>query len=267
MNILYITYALDGLLLIAMPIVLGFVVTRKYELYWRLWWIGTAIYVLAQIILLPFDNYVVSQLLGKINNNPTLSAVTVLIISALIVGVAVALVEEALRYAMFRWWAKEARAWADGLLAGIGHGGAAAIFLGAIVLYNFLNMVYARSVDISKFVTADQLPLVQAQVNAYWSTPWYTTLAEIVQQVFIFPVQICLALVMLQAFLRKQWVWAFVAFGYHALFETTRVVAQNLLSGYWVVPVLAAFGIGSVFLIFALRRTDSRDLSTVPGNG
>jgi uncharacterized membrane protein YhfC len=267
MDILYVTYALDGLLLVAMPIVLGLFVVRKYELYWRLWWIGATIYVLSQIIILPFDNYVIGPILGKINNTPSLSAITVLIVSALFLGLAAALIEETLRYAMFRWWAKDARTWVTGLLTGIGHGGAAAIFLGALVLYNFINMAYVRNADLSQFVTADQLPLAQAQVNAYWSTPWYAALTEFVQQLFTLPVQICLAIIMMQTFVRKQWYWILIAFGFHALFETTRVVAQNLVGGYWVALSLAIFGIASVFLIFAFRKEDSKELLNQPSIG
>ncbi len=235
---------------------LGIYVTRKYELYWRLWWIGAAIYVLSQVILLPFETYVATPLMDKVNNNPALSAIMVLILSALILGLSTALVEELLRYAMFRWWAKEARTWATGLLTGIGHGGAAAILLGALVLYNFINMAYVRNSDLSKFVTPEQLPLAQAQVNAFWSVPWYSTLNELIQQVFTIPVQICLALIVMQTFVRKQGYWLLIAIVFHTLFETTRMVVQNLTSGYLVDLVIAAFGIASIVLIFVFRRSD-----------
>jgi uncharacterized membrane protein YhfC len=124
-----------------------------------------------------------------------------------------------------------------------------------------------RNTDLSQFVTADQLPLAQAQVNAYWSTPWYAALTEFVQQLFTLPVQICLAIIMMQTFVRKQWYWILIAFGFHALFETTRVVAQNLVGGYWVALSLAIFGIASVFLIFAFRKEDSKELLNQPSIG
>ena len=270
MDILYVTYALDGLLMIAIPIALAIYVTKKFELYWRLWWIGAVVFILAWIGSIPFDNYVAGPLLEKVSGNPALSAIMVLILSALILGLSTALIEELLRYAMFRWWAKDARSWVNGLLTGAGHGGAGAIFLGALVLYNFINMVMVRNADLSKLVTADQLQLAQAQVNAYWSMPWYSTLNEAVQLIFTIPIQICFALIVLQTFIRKQWYWVLVAIGIHTLFEATRVVAQNLLNGYLVNLVIAAFGIVSVVVIFAFRRVEpAQDLlagSTLPPN-
>jgi uncharacterized membrane protein YhfC len=257
MDIRYVTYTLDGLLTLAIPIALGIYVTRKYELYWRLWWVGVAIYVLSQVILLPFETYAATPLIGKVNNNPALSAIMVLILSALILGLSTAFVEELLRYAMFRWWAKEARTWATGFLTGIGHGGAAAILLGALVLYNFINMAYVRNSDLSKFVTAEQLPLAQAQVNAFWAVPWYLTLNELIQQVFTIPVQICLALIVMQTFVRKQSYWLLIAIVFHTLFETTRVVVQNLTSGFLVDLVIAVFGITSIVIIFIFKRSDA----------
>jgi uncharacterized membrane protein YhfC len=235
---------------------LAIYVTRKFELYWRLWWIGAAVFILSQVGLIPFDNYVIAPLLGRLNNNPAFSAISGLILSALVLGLVASLFEEILRYAMFRWWAKDARSWVNGFLTGAGHGGAAAIILGGLVLYNFVNMAIVRNGDLSTMVTADQLPLAQAQVNAFWATPWYMTLNDAVQQLFTIPVQICFALILLQTFIRKQWYWILLAIAAHTLFEASRVVAQNLLSGYLADLVIAVFGIAAVVIIIAFRRAE-----------
>jgi uncharacterized membrane protein YhfC len=263
MDILYLTYSLDGLLMVAMPIALGIYLTRKYELYWRLWWIGAAVFILSQVGRIPFENYVVVPLLYNINSIPALSAIAVLILSALILGLSAGLWEELLRYAMFRWWAKDARSWRNGLLAGAGHGGAGAIILGLLVLYNFINMAMVRNMDLSTMVSADQLPVAQAQVNAFWSAPWYSTLNEAVQQLFTIPIQICFALLVLQTFIRKQSYWVFLAIGVHALFEATRVISQNLLNVYLVNMVIGVFAVASIVTIFVLQRPEpTQDLST-----
>ena len=91
MSILYVTYALDGLLMIAMPIALAIYLTRKFELYWRLWWIGAVVFILSQVGRIPFDNYVVGPLLEKVYNIPALSAIAVLILSAFIIGLSAGL--------------------------------------------------------------------------------------------------------------------------------------------------------------------------------
>ena len=105
--------------------------------------------------------------------------------------------------------------------------------------------------------------LAQAQVNAFWSAPWYSTLNEAVQQLFTVPVQICFALLVLQTFIRKQWYWVYLAIGAHTLFEAVRVVSLNLMNGYLVDIVLGVFAIASVVTIFVLYRPEPpRDLST-----
>jgi uncharacterized membrane protein YhfC len=262
MNVLYTTYILNGLLAIAIPIALAVYLTRKFELTWRLWWIGAAVFILSQVGHLPFDTYIVTPLLDKINSNPALPATGALVLSALILGLSAGLWEELLRYAMFRWWAKDARSWSNGLLAGAGHAGAGAIILGLLVLYNFNNMLMVRTMDLSTLVSADQLPAIQAQVNAFWSAPWYSTFTEATQQLFTILIQVCFALLVLQTFIRKQRYWLFLAIGVHTLFEATRVVSQNLLNVYFVNVVLGVFAIASIITIFVLRRPEpAQDLS------
>jgi uncharacterized membrane protein YhfC len=263
MDIHYVTYALDGLLTIAIPIVLAVYLTRKYQLYWRLWWIGAAIYALASIGLAVLNNYVIYPWLNQLNYSSAYSAMTVLILSALILAFSTALLEELLRYAMFRWWIRDARSWVEGLLAGLGHGGAWAIFIGGAIIYNFVNMMIVKNRDLSTLVTPEQLSFAQTQVANYWSAPWYTTLNDIVQTIFILPVQVCLALVVLQAFLRKQLVWLPLAIIAHTIFEAARLIAPNLLNGALADLVIAAFGVAAVFGILALRPQDiEKDLHT-----
>jgi uncharacterized membrane protein YhfC len=157
---------------------------------------------------------------------------------------------------MFRWWAKDARSWGSGLLAGTGHGGAQAIIIGLLVLYNFSNMAMVRNLDLSTLVSADQLAAAQAQVNAFWSVPWYYTLLDAVEQLFTIPIQICLAVLVLQTFTRKQWYWVFLAIGFHTVVETAKLISQNLLSIYLLNAVIGVFAVLSVLIIFKLRQPE-----------
>jgi uncharacterized membrane protein YhfC len=256
MNILYVTYALDGLLMIAMPIALGIYLTRKFELYGRLWWIGAAVFVLSQVGHIPFNAYVVNPLLNNLNSSAVLPSIAMLIVGALILGLSAGLWEELFRYAMFRWWAKDARSWGSGLLVGTGHGGAEAILLGLLVLYNFINMIAVRNMDISTLVPTDQLATVEAQITAFWSAPWYYTLLGALERLFTIPAQICFAVLVLQTFTRKQWFWVWLAVGFHALLDTATVVAQNLLNAYLTEAVIGVFAVLSVLIILKLRQLE-----------
>ncbi len=184
MNILYVTYALDVLVMIGLPIGLGIYLTRKFQLYGRLWWIGAAVFILSQVGHIPFNAYVVNPLLARLNDSAVLPSTPILIIGAMVVGLSAGLWEELFRYGMFRWWAKDARSWGSALLLGTGHGGAEAIILGLLVLYTFISMIMLKNMDMTTLVTAEQLPLAQAQVQAFWSANWYDTLLGGVERIF-----------------------------------------------------------------------------------
>ena len=67
-------------------------------------------------------------------------------------------------------------------------------------------------------------------------------------------IEICLAVMVLQTFTRKQWYWVLLAIGFHALVESARVISLNLSSNEYVMNgVLGVFAICSLGIIFALR--------------
>jgi hypothetical protein len=79
MDILFFTYTINGLLMIVLGIGLGIFLTLKFNLGWRLWWIGAMTFILSQIGHIPF-NYGVSWLSQGITSS--LSETTLLIVNA-----------------------------------------------------------------------------------------------------------------------------------------------------------------------------------------
>jgi uncharacterized membrane protein YhfC len=242
---------LNGLLPIAMPVGLAIFLTRRFHLGWRLWWIGAGTFVLSQVGHIPF-NWAVGLLLNRTAMVlwPTTS---LLIFNAIFLGLSAGLFEELFRYGMFRWWAKDARSWSRGLLTGAGHGGSEAILLvGVPVLLALVNMSVARLPAIHTTLTADQ---VQA-VNAYWSTPWYAALRGALERFFTIPVQIAMAVIVLQTFTRRQWFWVWLAVLYHALIDASGVFLSRYLDANRIELVIGFFAVLSVIIIFILRRSE-----------
>ncbi len=155
---------------------------------------------------------------------------------------------------MYRWWAKDARSFESGLLLGTGHGGAASIILAFLVLYNFVNMAMVRNLDLTTLAPADQVQIMQTQIAAFWSAPWYYTLREAIGQIFMLSIQICLALMVLQSFIRRKAFWVLLAIGFHLLVEAARVIALNLSNEYLMNAVLGIFAVFSIIIILALRH-------------
>jgi uncharacterized membrane protein YhfC len=262
MDILFSAHLLNGLLMIAMPVGLAIFLTARWKLSAHLWLIGAATFILSQVGHIPFN-----ALATLVLNRTPLANMTpeaALIFNAVFLGLSAGLFEELFRYGMFRWWAKEARSWRKGVLAGAGHGGAEAIILGAIVLYAFLQLVYLRNADISKVVPADQLALTQQQVSAYWSMTWYASLLGALERLFTIPTQIALAVLVLQTFTRKQWFWVWLAVLYHAALDTGAVFL-SVHGGALPTEVLAgAFALISLMLILLLHQPEPPEENLPP---
>jgi uncharacterized membrane protein YhfC len=255
MNILVITYAMNGILMIAMPIGLAMLLTRRWKIGWAIWWIGAATFILSQVGHIPF-NWVMGLLLNK-TDMVNWSKTAQLIFNAVFLGLSAGVFEEVSRYLVLHYWAKKARSWRSGVLFGAGHGGAEAIILGVIVLANYVSMLAMRTANLSAIVPAGQLEQAQQQVAAYWSLPWYGSLLGALERFLTIPCQIFMAVLVMQAFTRKNIGWLFAAIGFHALLDASAVLGTQYLNNYWIEAIVAGFAIIGVILTFVLRQPET----------
>lgn len=254
MNILIITHALNGLLMIAMPIVLAIILTRRCKMGWGVWWVGFATFIISQVGHIPF-NWGAGLLLNR-SDLVYWSPLAQRVFNAVFLGLSAGVFEGVSRYLVLRFWVKKARSWRSGILFGAGHGGSEAIILGVLVLVTYTSMLAMRGMDLSTLAPADQLDLAQQQVQAYWSTPWYDSLLGMVERLFTIPVQICLAVLVMQAFTRKKIGWLFLAILYHAMVDGTIVFLVPTLGMYWTEALVGGFALISLAIIFLLRQTE-----------
>ena len=164
MDLVTVTRFLNGFLMIALPIVLGIFLVNKFKLSWKLWLIGGATFIISQVLHIPFNKYLLNTVVGSIQQS--LPGNAGILSGALLFGLSAGVFEECARYGMFRWWLKDKRSWRIAVLAGAGHGGVEAIYLGALVLYVFINLLAVRHADLSKLnLTPDQLQIAQQQIQ------------------------------------------------------------------------------------------------------
>ncbi len=254
MNILVITHALNGLLMIAMPVGLAIFLTRRWKLGWRIWWVGFATFILSQVGHIPF-NWGVGELLnrtGMVYWPPLAQQV----FNASFLGLSAGLFEEGARYLVLRFWVKDARSWRKSVLFGAGHGGSEAIILGILVLVSYVSMLVVRRMDLTALVPASQLELAQQQIAAYWSAPWYDSLLGALERLFTIPVHLAMAVMVLQAFTRKKIGWLFLAIFYHALVDGTVVFLVPYIGGYWTEALVGGFALVSILIVFLLRQPE-----------
>lgn len=251
-TILYLTYPLNGLLMIALAVGLGIFITRKFKLGWKLFWIGGAVFIVSQVFHIPFNLAVLNPLLGSVKI-AKLDGVLTSAVTAIMLGLSAGLFEEGARYWMYCWWVRGARTWKEGLLLGAGHGGMEAMILGVLVLATFVQMVALRGTDLSTVVSADQLELAQQQMNAYWSVKWYDSLLGAFERAFALPCQIAFSILVLQVFTRRQARWFFLAVGWHTVVDAVAVFAVGRWGYYLTEALIGIMAVLSVMIIFRLR--------------
>jgi uncharacterized membrane protein YhfC len=259
MSLLSVTRFLNGFLMVAIPIGLGVYLTRRFQMGWRLWWIGAATFVMSQVGHLPF-NWILNRLfvLGMLPSPP---ASWRLYFFAILGGLSAGLWEELVRAGVFKWWAVDARTWRKGVMLGAGHGGIEAIILGGLVLIGFVNILILSGPDAARLVPPNQLALVQQQIAAYWSGSPLVALMGAVERIFAITNHIALSLMVMQAFTRRQPAWIALAVIYHTLLDGS----MAYLAGIWgqqswgVLAIEGAIGIGalvSLGIIFALYQPE-----------
>jgi len=254
MDFLFICHLMNGILMLAIPITLAILLTRNWKLSWRYWFVGGATFILSQVGHIPF-NALMTLVFGKtalVNLSPD----NALLFNALFLGLSAGLFEELFRYGMFRWWLKDARSWRKAILAGAGHGAAEAIILGVLALFALLQLSVMRNMDLSSQFSGTTLIQAQSQVTAYWSASWYDSVLGAVERLFTIMIQISLAVLILQAFVRQQRRWIWLAVGYHALIDAAAVLGSNKLNIYWTEVLVAGFALFSIFIIFSLRKQE-----------
>ena len=251
-SILIFTYPFGIFLVLFVVIGLGVYLTRKFNLGWRLYWIGAALFVVAQIFHIPFN-----LLLDRLFENGVLPLPPdryQLIFSAVLLGLSAALFEEVTRYLGMRWWAKDARSWSRGLLFGAGWGGMEAIiFFVVIMLLNYVVFMALRSVDLTAMLTPEQLIPLQQGLDLFWGVSWYDSLLGALERLLVLPIQVAFTVLVVQVFIRRQSRWLWFAIGWHALIDAVAVLSVRQWGAYATEAILAIFTVLSIAMIFLLR--------------
>lgn len=254
-SILYFTYPLGITLVLILVIGLGIFLTRKFNLGWRLYWIGAALFILSQVLHIPF-NFLIDRLFRN-GVLPTPAENYQLLFSAVFLGLSAGLFEELIRYAGLRWWAKDARSWAKGLLFGSGWGGMEAIIFYVVVLsLNYIIFAALRSQDLSNQLSPEQLAPLQQGMNLFWSVSWYDSLLGAVERFFALPIQIALTILVLQVFTRGQSRWLWIAIAWHTLIDAIVVISISNWGIYTTEGLVGIFALLSIGIIFALRQPE-----------
>ena len=261
---LYFLYPLNSLLMIALPIVLGYVLWKKLGAPWRLFGIGCLTFIGSQVVHIPLNigiGAVANALIPDKTPQPWMVP-----FNAVVLGLSAGVCEETARYVGYRFLAPRARSIRDALMLGAGHGGIEAIIFGALAGMAFINLFAARNIDLStQGLTGEALRTAQAQVAAYWSAPLYMGLMGFVERCLAIMAHLSLSVMVLQVFTRRNIGWLGIAIFYHALLDAVAVFgAQSHWEVLAIEGALALVALGGLAITIGLWRREPAELAHPP---
>ncbi len=252
----------SALLMVALPLVVGVYLSRRWKLSWGLAAIGGATFLLSQAAHIPFNSAFLNPVLARLGFGVGATAGWPLALAAILLGLSAGLFEEGARYLVYRFWIRRARTYREGVTFGLGHGGAEAIAIGILALLQHAQAFALQGQDLAAVVPADQLEAARTQLAAYWAAPAAAFFLSSFERAFALVIQISLSLLVLQAFIRPRGgLWILAAIGWHALVDAGAVYTGMLWGAYqgltWGAMgaeiLVGVFAAASLFIILRLR--------------
>ncbi len=232
------------------PIALGYFLVRGFGLRWRIFLIGVLFFIVSQIIELPIAGGVAIFNLG-LKGRPLLGA--------LVAGLTAGFGEEIARYLGFRFTRtmRDNRTWPAALLYGAGHGGAESILVGLLATTLAVLSAFAPN-------------LLPPELSGGTEVAWYVYLLGGLERIFAIILQISLAVLVFQVFVRRSIGYLFLAMLYHALIDFATLGLQaayeNLLLTEGVVFIFALLSLGIIWY-FRDKKPTLLSEPTTAGDG
>lgn len=249
-------YLLNFLLMVTMPLLLGWLIARRREVPWRLFGIGAVTFVLAQVVHIPFNYLVSSNLPSQVAQLPD---TTLLLLSALFLGLSAGVFEEGARYLSYRFWATDVRTWGRGLMMGAGHGGAESILLGLLGALNVSILFGYQAGFFQTLIPDEQAPQVLEVLRQMATVPWFEVLFGALERLLVLCIQMGLSIMVMQAFARGKLLWLALAIGWHALIDASVVVLVSMHGIYAAEAITALAALISLLFIASQRKPEPVD--------
>ncbi len=264
-------YLVAFLFEVGMPIALAVFVRRRLGVSWRYFWYGALIFFLSQIVTrIPLVRVLQFVLADQFRQSQALQWAW-LVALALTAG----LFEEigrylGYRYLVFRRSRSEVSrqlsavgdqdpaldAWKKGVMYGLGHGGLESMLLvGGLVLLGLINGLVLSRMDPATIAAlpSDQAEQVRQAQELFRTLPWWTPLLGAVERLFTIAVQVGFSILVLQAFLRDNVKWLYLAIGAHFLVDLVAVASNRFIGPVWTEAVIGVFALGALYLTFRLK--------------
>jgi uncharacterized membrane protein YhfC len=219
-------------LMLALPLLAGWWIHRRYRQSWRIFGIGALTFILSQVLHIPFNT-----LTGLGRGLP-------LPVTALLLGLSAGVFEEGTRWLVLRFVLRRARGWHAALQFGAGHEAAESIILGFLALLTLVNMLVLRTANLAAMgLSGAMAEQTRAAVVAYWGSAWYMPVLSGFERAATLVAQIALAVLVMRSLTHHQPLYLLAAIAAHATLDFSAVWVSStfgVLASEAALLVLAA---------------------------
>jgi len=254
---LVITTALAVVFVIGYPLALGVIVHKKLAVGWNYFWFGALVFLVSQLLT---RTPIVTVLQATVLTRLLLTSTAFTWIWLLLLAISAGLFEEVGRYAGYRLLLRrEPKTWAKAVMFGLGHGGLESIVVvGGQIVLTAINTIMLSTIDVSTLPAAQRQGVLQlfAAINA---EPFWLPLLAAWERLWTIPLQVALAVMVVQVFRRQQMRWLWLAILFHALVDFVagalpQAFGHSLAITLLVEGIVCVFGLISAWIIWRLRE-------------
>ena len=240
--------ALALLLILIAPVLLAIRLRRRYTVPWLYFCVGILTFLGAQVVHLPLNELLSSM--GLLSEDATEGKELVQL--ALIAGLTAGLTEELARaagYAIVR----RARKFEDAIMMGLGHGGIEAMVIGVIIAASSSALwAFGNSTSLIAELSLEQMAIIEQQMKMLEGSQ-LLVLAVLTERMIALAIQVGLSVLVLQAFLRRNWLYVAMAVLYHAAFDFVALYGVSQIENIWLVEAMLAL-MAAPLIIWVWRR-------------
>jgi len=235
------------------PVALAIWFCRRFRVSGKLVWIGALIFLASQVVHIPVLYGIQALFQQGILPMPPLQ--WGLLFSAVLAGLLAGLSEETARLVGFHWLGSRARSWATGVALGIGHGGLESFLVGFSGLATAVVMITQAQNPGLIPLPPEIRATVEQSAAEFWGMPWHLPLAGAFERLCAMTIQISLAVLVMQTFLRRS-IWYYVAaVAFHTLVDAVAVYLVGIgLQVWWIEAAIALLALVSLGIILYYRR-------------
>jgi uncharacterized membrane protein YhfC len=251
------TFILVIVLEIAIPLLLGYYIIKRFGLRWMIFLYGALFFILAQIIHIPLLYFIqpgYTEWLISVTSDPVL----ILAGLAIFLGIMAGVIEELMRFFAFsRFFPRRALILSRerALLFGAGWGGIESIFVGLALVITLINYVLLTSGTLESILLAANLtdPAQLAALDLLKNLTPGDIIPGLLERVMTLILQIAFTMIIFVAVLKARRIFLLVAIGWHAALDAIAVFSGPTF-GVWpteaFIAANAVFGLAVIYWIW-----------------